>query len=129
MAARISHCTIEAVRTSNLPSGPMSGHYSGRAISSTKYALRWRALGRCESQQPGEQNTSLILPELQVETEQRITLAPVAIGLRHMEHTKAGVVVMSQIIYHVGEGSDYRSRVRVGTTTARATPAGQPSPT
>lgn len=65
-------------------------------------------MGRCESQQPGEQNTSLILPELQVETEQRITLAPVAIGLRHMEHTKAGVVVMTQAIYHVSEGADYR---------------------
>jgi hypothetical protein len=50
----------------------------------------------------------LILPELQVETEQRITLAPVAIGLRHMEHTKAGVVVMTQAIYHVSEGADYR---------------------
>jgi hypothetical protein len=34
---------------------------------------------------------------------------------------------MSQIIYHVGEGSDYRSRVRVGTTTARATPAKSPA--
>jgi hypothetical protein len=48
----------------------------------------------------------LILPELQVETEQRITLAPVAIGLRHMEQTKAGVVVISQTIYHVREGAE-----------------------
>jgi hypothetical protein len=63
-------------------------------------------MGRCESQQPGEQKTSLILPELHVETEQRITLAPAAMGLRHMEQTKAGVVVISQTIYHVSEGVD-----------------------
>ena len=28
-------------------------------------------------------------------------------GLRHMEQTKAGVVVISQTIYHVSEGADY----------------------
>jgi hypothetical protein len=50
----------------------------------------------------------LILPELQVETEHRITVAPAAMGLRHMEQTKTGVGVMSQTIYHVREGSDYR---------------------
>ena len=47
-------------------------------------------MGRCESQQLAEQNTSLMRPELQVETEQRITLPPTAIGLRHIEQTKAG---------------------------------------
>jgi hypothetical protein len=46
------------------------------------------------------------LPELQVETEQRITLAPVAMGLRHMEQTKAGVVVINRILYHVRDGVD-----------------------
>ena len=75
-------------------------------------------MGRCESQQPDEQNTSLILPELHVETEQRITLAPTAIGLRHMEQTKAGVVVISPTIYHVSEGVDYHR------TIVAHTPAG-----
>jgi len=27
-------------------------------------------------------------------------------GLRHMEQTKAGVVVISQTIYHVSEGAE-----------------------
>ena len=72
-------------------------------------------MGRCESQQPGEQNTSLILPELHVETEQRITLAPTAIGLRHMEQTKAGVVVISPTVYHVSEGVDYHRTILVHT--------------
>jgi hypothetical protein len=43
-------------------------------------------LGRCESQQLAEQKTNLMRPELQVETEQRMTLPPTAIGLRHIEH-------------------------------------------
>ena len=63
-------------------------------------------MGRCESQQPGEQNTSLILPELHVETEQRITLAPLAMGLRHMEQTKTGVVVINHSLYHVDQDLD-----------------------
>jgi hypothetical protein len=29
-------------------------------------------------------------------------------GLRHIEQTKAGVDVISQILYHVEEGVDYR---------------------
>lgn len=38
-------------------------------------------------------------PELQVDTEQRITLPPTAIGLRHIEQTNAGVDVMSGGLY------------------------------
>ena len=55
-----------------------------------KYALRWRAPGRWLSQQEAEQNTSFTRPELQVLTEHLITFPPTAIGLRHMEQTKAG---------------------------------------
>ena len=62
-----------------------------------KYALRWRASGRWESQQAAEQKTSLILPELQVETEQRMTLPPTRMGLRHMEQRKAGSVLMGPL--------------------------------
>jgi hypothetical protein len=68
-----------------------------------------------------------------------------------MEQTKAGVVVISRILYHVKEGVDYppddichgsgsqarqraytatqKRRLRVGTTTVKASPAGQPNPT
>jgi hypothetical protein len=28
-------------------------------------------------------------------------------GLRHIEQTKAGVVVISQTVYHVSQGVDY----------------------
>jgi hypothetical protein len=42
-----------------------------------------------------------------VETEQRITFAPVAMGLRHMEQTKAGVVVINRILYHADQGVDH----------------------
>ena len=48
------------------------------------------------SQQPAEQKTSFTRPELQVLTEQRMTLAPTAIGLRHIEQTNAGVLVMDE---------------------------------
>lgn len=74
--------------------GPRLTRHSRRAISSVKYALRWRASGRWESQHEGEQNTSLIFPELQVETEQRMTLPPTGMGLRHMEHINAVLPVM-----------------------------------
>jgi hypothetical protein len=43
----------------------------GCATSSIAEALRWRAVGKCASQQATEQNMSLMRPELQVETEQR----------------------------------------------------------
>ena len=56
--------------------------------------MRWRALGRWESQQPDEQNINLTFPELHVDTEQRITLVPTAMGLRHMEQTNAAVAGM-----------------------------------
>ena len=52
-------------------------------------------MGRWLSQQPGEQNTSLTRPELQVLTEHLISLLPTVIGLRHMEHTNAGEVAMA----------------------------------
>ena len=55
-----------------------------------KYALRWRAPGRWLSQHDAEQNTSFTRPELQVLTEHLMTLPPTAIGLRHIEQTKAG---------------------------------------
>ena len=42
-------------------------------------------------EQPAEQNTSLTRPLLQVLTEQRISFAPTAMGLRHIEQTNAGV--------------------------------------
>ena len=50
-------------------------------------ALRWRAVGRCASQQPAEQKTSFMRPALHAVTEQRKYLAPNAMGLRHIEHT------------------------------------------
>ena len=46
------------------------------AVSSMAEALRWRAVGRCASQQETEQNMSLIRPELQVDTEQRQYFEP-----------------------------------------------------
>ncbi len=55
-------------------------------------------MGKWESQHPGEQKTNLILPELHVETEQRITLPPTAMGLRHMEQMKAGLPVMGRCL-------------------------------
>ena len=36
--------------------------------SSVQLGLRWRASGRCASQQATEQNASFTLPELQVDT-------------------------------------------------------------
>ena len=63
-----------------------------------KYALRWRASGRWESQQAAEQKTSLILPELHVETEQRMTLPPTGMGLRHMEQMNAGAEGMGRCL-------------------------------
>jgi hypothetical protein len=50
-------------------------------------ALRWRAVGRCASQQLTEQNISLMRPELQVDTEQRQYFDPRLMGLRHIEQT------------------------------------------
>jgi len=58
-----------------------------RAVSSTQLALRWRAVGRCASQQPVEQNTSFNRPELQAVTEQRKYRAPTEIFFRHMQQT------------------------------------------
>jgi hypothetical protein len=52
--------------------------------------VRWRAPGRWLSQQEAEQKTSLTRPELHVLTEHLMTLPPTAIGLRHIEQTKAG---------------------------------------
>ena len=49
-------------------------------------------MGRWLSQHPGEQKTNLTRPVLQVLTAHRMTLAPTAIGLRHIEHTKAGAL-------------------------------------
>ena len=50
-------------------------------------ALRWRAVGRCASQQAIEQNMSFTRPELHVETEQRKYFDSIAIGFRHIEQT------------------------------------------
>ena len=58
-----------------------------RAVSSTQLALRWRAVGRCASQQAVEQNTSFSRPELQAVTEQRKNCAPTEIFFRHMQQT------------------------------------------
>jgi hypothetical protein len=55
-------------------------------------ALRWRAVGKCASQQATLQNMSLMRPELQVETEQRQYFAPSWIGLRHIEQTAKGAM-------------------------------------
>ena len=66
---------------------PPTGSSYRLAVSSIACALRWRAVGRCASQQPAEQKTSFIRPALHAVTEQRKYLAPNAIGLRHMEHT------------------------------------------
>ena len=66
---------------------------SGRAISSIAAALRWRAFGRCASQQATEQNKSFTRPELQVETEQRKNLLFIAIGFRHIEQTANGELI------------------------------------
>ena len=62
------------------------------AVSSIAEALRWRAVGRCASQQLTEQNMSLIRPELQVDTEQRQYFDPSWIGLRHIEQTANGAM-------------------------------------
>jgi hypothetical protein len=62
------------------------------AVSSIAEALRWRAVGRCASQQLTEQNMSLIRPELQVDTEQRQYFAPSWIGFRHIEQTANGAM-------------------------------------
>ena len=40
----------------------------------------------------------MILPELHVETEQRITLPPTEMGFRHMEHMNAGLPLMSRCL-------------------------------
>jgi len=57
-------------------------------------ALRWRAVGRCASQQPTLQKASLTRPELHVDTEQRQYFAPIAMGFRHIEQT-ANVSLMT----------------------------------
>jgi len=64
--------------------------YFGLAISSMAEALRWRAVGRCASQQAMLQNISFTRPELQVETEQRKYLVSSGIGFLHIEHTAKG---------------------------------------
>jgi len=68
--------------------------------------VRWRAPGRCESQQEAEQNTNLIFPELQVDTEQRMTFPPTGMGLRHMEQTKAEDVVIKEDLSGVAGQSE-----------------------
>ena len=73
---------------------------AGVATSSIALALRWRAVGKCASQQATEQKASLIRPELHVETEQRWYLAPIGIGLRHIEQTAK--VSMATVAYDVG---------------------------
>ena len=60
-------------------------------------ALRWRAVGRCASQQATEQNISLIRPELQVDTEQRQYFELTWIGLRHIEQTANGAMARQRI--------------------------------
>jgi hypothetical protein len=40
-------------------------------------------------------------------------------GLRHMEQTKAGVVVISPTIYHVSEGVDYHRTIVAHTPAGR----------
>jgi hypothetical protein len=60
---------------------------AGVAVSSIALALRWRAVGRCASQQPTLQKHSFTRPELQVDTEHRQYLLPIAMGFLHMEHT------------------------------------------
>ena len=50
-------------------------------------ALRWRAVGRCASQQDTLQKYSFTRPELHVETEQRQNLEFIGIGFRHMQQT------------------------------------------
>jgi hypothetical protein len=66
-----------------------SGRYLfwGLAISSMAAALRWRAVGKCASQQDTLQKYSFTRPELQVETEHRQYLAFIAMGFLHMEQT------------------------------------------
>lgn len=73
----------------------MIGRYFGGcacATSSIAEALRWRAVGRCASQQLTEQNISLMRPELHVDTEQRQYFEPSWIGLRHIEQTANGAM-------------------------------------
>jgi hypothetical protein len=53
-------------------------------------ALRWRAVGRCASQQAMLQNISFTRPELHVETEQRKYFVSSGIGFLHIEHTAKG---------------------------------------
>jgi hypothetical protein len=57
------------------------------AVSSRYDALRWRAVGKCASQHPVLQKTSLSRPELQAVTEQRMKRAPTRIFFRHMQQT------------------------------------------
>jgi len=64
-------------------------------------------VGRWLSQQPAEQNTSFTRPELQVLTEQRIALPPTAIGLRHIEQTNAGELVIGNL-----DDVKYPTRIR-----------------
>ena len=60
------------------------------AISSMALALRWRAVGRCASQQPMVQNQNFTRPLLHVDTEQRKILSPMESRLRHIEQTPKG---------------------------------------
>jgi hypothetical protein len=87
-----------------------------------KYALRWRASGRWESQQAAEQKTSLILPELQVDTEQRMTLPPTAMGLRHIEQRNTGGDVMGRCLPQTGL---FRCKRRLAETCAQPIDRGQ----
>jgi hypothetical protein len=50
-------------------------------------AFRWRAVGRCASQQAVEQKISFIRPVLQAVTEQRTYFCPAAIAFLHMQQT------------------------------------------
>ncbi len=70
----------------------------GEAISSIAEALRWRAVGRCASQQETLQKLSLTRPELQVETEQRQYFVAIAIGFRHIEQTANASGMASSVL-------------------------------
>jgi hypothetical protein len=89
---------VRASRESIVPAHPRrrrkspAARYCGFAISSIADAFRWRAVGKCASQQLTEQNISLMRPELQVDTEQRQYFDPRLIGLRHIEQTARGAM-------------------------------------
>lgn len=79
-----------------------------------KPALRWRAVGRCASQQDGEQKISLRRPLLQVETVQRISLAPYAMGALHIEQVpKTSGDTSEAYARGGGEGKRARGAIRL----------------